>query len=106
MRASQDAIETVNIGEALVNQWGKVGIKINLRPTSSQTSTDQNNSGEWDMNVFRGGQAMALPFFYCSELAPLTKTAPNWHREGDKPRQLQPFEEELIKIVTQYCAEL
>ena len=37
LRASQDAIETVNIGEALVNQWGKVGIKINMRPTSSQT---------------------------------------------------------------------
>ena len=80
LRASQDAIETVNIGEALVNQWAKVGIKLNLRPTSSQTATDQNNAGEWDMSVFRGGQQYALPFFNCDQIAPLTKTAPNWHR--------------------------
>ena len=35
----------------------KSGIKINLRPTSSQTATDQDQSGEWDMYVYRGGQA-------------------------------------------------
>ena len=105
LRASQDAIETVNIGEALVNQWGKIGIKINLRPTSSQTATDQTNAGEWDMSVDRGGQAYALPFTLCDQIAPVTKGAPGWHREGDKPRQLQPFEQELVKIQQQYCAE-
>jgi peptide/nickel transport system substrate-binding protein len=106
LRASQDAVETVNIGEALVNQWGNVGIKINLRPTSSQTATDQNQAGEWDMSVDRGGQEFALPFTLCSQIAPVTKSAPNWHREGDQPRQLQPFEEELVKVNQQYCVEL
>ncbi len=59
---------------------------------------DQDNSGEWDMHVIRGGQEYALPFFNCTTIAPVTKNRPDWHREGDKPRQLQPFEEELVKI--------
>ena len=76
-----------------------------MRPTSSQTGSDQDNSGEWDMQVTRGGQEFALPFFNCTTIAPVTKSSPNWHREGDKPRQLQPFEDELIKVQKQYCVE-
>ncbi len=104
MTASQDAIETVNIAEALVNQLGAVGIKINMRPMTSDALTDQSQSGQWDMTVSRGGQAYALPHTRCTEIAPVVKNSPNWHREGDQPRQLQPFEEELVKIVNTYCA--
>ncbi len=68
--------------------------------TAPDSRRRSDNSGEWDMHVGRGGQEFALPFTQLhTDLAPLTKTAPNWHREGDKPRQLQPFEEELVKIV-------
>ena len=106
MNATQDQLESVTTAEALVNQLAKVGVKINFRPVTSQVLTDITQSGQWDMNVSRGGQEYALPFFNCTVIAPTTKNAPGWHREGDKPRQLQPFEEELNKVVAQYCAEL
>jgi peptide/nickel transport system substrate-binding protein len=57
------------------------------------------------MHIWRGGQEWALPFTRCSALAPITKTAPSWHREGETPRTLQPFEEELVKLVDAYCVE-
>lgn len=102
MSASQDAIETVNIAEALVIQFGQIGIKVNMRPKTSDALNEENVSGEWDMTVSRGGQNFALPHIAPETLAPLTKTAPPWHREGEKPRQLLPFEEELVKIIEKY----
>jgi peptide/nickel transport system substrate-binding protein len=100
--ASQDAIETVNIAEALVNQYAAVGIKINMRPLTSDAINDANQSGAWDMFIDRGGQSFALPHIAPTDLAPITKTAPGWHREGDQPRELLPFEEELVKIIEEY----
>ncbi len=62
LRASQDAKETQSVAEALVNQWGAVGIKINMKVTDSATFNELNQSGNWDMQAFRGGQPFALPF--------------------------------------------
>jgi peptide/nickel transport system substrate-binding protein len=53
------------------------------------------------MHVNREGQAYALPFTNPAALAPTTKTF-GLHREGDVPRVLQPFEQELIDIVLEY----
>lgn len=103
LNASEDAMETQSVAEALVNQWGAVGIKINYRILTSTASTETDQNGNWDMKVFRGGQAMALPFTQIAALAPISKEFTK-HREGDKPRQLQPFEEELVKIVNEYRA--
>jgi len=103
MNAGQDAQETVNTAEALVANYGAVGIKINLRPQTSQALNDLNVSGEWDLQVFRGGQEFALPFTRCSSLAPSTKSSPNWNREGETPRVLRDWEQELVDIVDQYC---
>jgi peptide/nickel transport system substrate-binding protein len=105
MLTNEDTLEGVNIGEALVNLWGQIGIKVNFRPVTSAAWGDLQQSGEWQMHVTRGGQAFALPFTRCNELAPISKVAPSWHREGEKPRQLQPFEEELNKLVQAYCPE-
>jgi len=105
MTAGQDAQETVNTAEALVANFGAVGIKVNLRPQTSQALTEQNESGEWEMNVFRGGQAYALPFTRCSELAPSTKQSPNWNREGETPRVLRDWEQQLVDIIDEYCVE-
>jgi peptide/nickel transport system substrate-binding protein len=105
LSANEDQQEGVNIGQALVNVWGEVGIKVNFRPVTSAARQDILASGEWEMHVDRPGQAFALPFTRCDELAPLTKVTPAWHREGDTPRQLQPFEEELIELVNAYCPE-
>lgn len=105
MSAGQDAQETVNTGEALVANFGAVGIQINLRPQTSQAINDANVSGEWDLQVFRGGQAFALPFTRCADLAPSTKATPNWNREGDTERVLRDWEQEMVDIVAQYCVE-
>jgi peptide/nickel transport system substrate-binding protein len=105
MNASQDAQETVNAGESLVAMFGQVGLKVNLRPMTSQANLELDTSGQWDMRVFRGGQDFALPFTRCANLAPLTKQTPNWNREGDEPRVLRDWEQELVDLVNQYCVE-
>jgi peptide/nickel transport system substrate-binding protein len=99
----QDAQESVNIAESLVSMFGAVGIKINTRPVTNQMGNELYVSGEWDMQVFRGGQEFALPFTRCTNLAPITKQAPNWNREGEEPRVLRDWEQELVDLVQEYC---
>jgi len=99
--ASQDAAETQSVAEALVNQWGAVGIQINMRIMDSATHTNVDNAGTWDMSVTRGGQEFALPFRNVTALAPITANFV-WHREGEEPRQLMDFEQQLVDIVNQY----
>jgi peptide/nickel transport system substrate-binding protein len=100
--ASQDAKETQSVAEALVNLWGAVGIKINMKIIDSATHNDVNNAGTWDMSADRGGQAFALPFVDVTALAPLTYNF-NWHRESPgKPRQMMDFEASLVNLVQKY----
>ena len=100
--ASQDAKETQSVAEALVNQWGAVGIQINMRIMDSATHTTVDQAGTWDMSADRGGQTFALPFRDIPGLAPLTSNF-NWHRESpDQPREIMDFEQELVDIVNQY----
>lgn len=100
--ASQDAAETQSVAEAAVNQWGTVGIQINMKIMDSATHTDVDEAGTWDMSVDRGGQEFALPFKNVTGLAPLTANF-NWHRvAAGEERQIMDFEQELVDIVTQY----
>ncbi|HEY9529501.1 MAG TPA: ABC transporter substrate-binding protein [Anaerolineales bacterium] len=100
--ASQDAKETQSVAEAVVNQWGAVGIKVNMKILDSQTHTDVDAAGTWDMSVTRGGQAFALPFVNVTALAPNTAKGLVWHIEGDQPRQMLDFEPKLVEIVNKY----
>jgi peptide/nickel transport system substrate-binding protein len=100
--ASQDAKETQSVAEALVNQWGAVGIKVNMKIIDSQTHTDVDAAGTWDMSVTRAGQVFALPFTNITALSPNTKKGLVWHIEGDQPRQMLDFEQSLVDIVTKY----
>jgi peptide/nickel transport system substrate-binding protein len=102
LTANEDQREAVNIAEALVNQWGAAGIKVNYRSVTSATRTTIEQQGNWDMHVWRMGQAFALPFTRVVELAPMTNTSPQWHRQGDVARKMMPFEEELVRIMTEY----
>jgi len=102
MLASQDAKETQSVAEALVNQWGEVGIQINMKIIDSQTNTDTRNAGTWDIAADRGGQPFALPFTNITALAPNTAKSFIWHLEGENPRQLMDFEQSLIDIVDEY----
>ena len=98
---SEDAAETQSIAEALVNQWGKIGIKINTRVTNSTTRTDINTTANWDLGVYRGGQAFGLPSANPADLAPITK-AFRIHREGDTPRKFMDFEQKLVDLITKF----
>ena len=100
--ASQDAKETQSVAEAVVNQWGAVGIKVNMKILDSQTHTDVDAAGTWDMSVTRGGQAFALPFVNVTALAPNTAKGLVWHLEGEQPRQMLDFEQKLVDIVNKY----
>ena len=95
-RANEDQAEANSTAEALVSMLGQVGVKLNFRPVTSAARRDIETSGEWDMHVSREGQVYALPFTRPEEMGPIAKTQPAWHREGDEPRELQPFEEELV----------
>ncbi len=99
--ASQDAAEGQSIAEALVNQWGAVGIQINMRVMDSATHTDVDNASTWDMSVTRGAQEFALPFRNVTALAPITANFV-WHREGEEPRVMMDFEQRLVDIVNEY----
>jgi peptide/nickel transport system substrate-binding protein len=99
--SSEDAQETQSVAEALVNQWGAVGIKINTRVANSTTLTEINNTGNWDIRVYRGGQAFGLPSVNPTNLAPITKNF-GIHREGDTPRALMDFEQTLIDDIEKY----
>jgi peptide/nickel transport system substrate-binding protein len=100
--ASQDAKETQSVAEALVNQWGTVGIKINMKIIDSQTHTDVDAAGTWDLSVTRGGQNYALPFVNVTAMAPNTKKGLVWHLEGDQPRQMLDFEQSLVDVIAKY----
>jgi len=101
--ASADQKETQSVAEAVVNQWGTIGIKVNMKVIDSQTEIDTRASATWDMLVDRNGQEFALPFTNPTGLAPITKNF-NWHREGEKPRQMLDFEKQLVDIVNKYRA--
>jgi len=98
---SQDAKETQSVAEAVVNQYGAVGIKINMKVTDSTTGDNARTNGTFDMYVDRVGQPYGLPFVDPTALAPLTKSF-TWHHEGDTPRQMMDFEKTLVDIVSKY----
>ncbi|MGB0385016.1 MAG: ABC transporter substrate-binding protein [Ardenticatenaceae bacterium] len=102
---AEDQAAAGQIAEALVALFGDVGIQLTHRPVKSTVRQDAVENGEWELMVNRSGQEFTVPFTRCDDLAPLTKETPAWHREGAEPRELQPFEEELIAIVTEFCAE-
>jgi len=105
LTATEDQAESVSVAEALVPLMADVGIQVNFRPVKATVRDDAIVSGEWEWNVDRGGQNYAVPFSYAASLAPITKESPAWHREGEQPRELQPFEEELVKIVNEFALE-
>ncbi|MDY0092711.1 MAG: ABC transporter substrate-binding protein [Candidatus Vecturithrix sp.] len=93
------------LAETLVNMFRTVGIQINYRPVTSAIGDVNMNSGNWEMRVFRIGQEFAVPFARWNQIAPIMSTYPLWHRAGAEPRELLPFEPELINIVTEFSQE-
>jgi peptide/nickel transport system substrate-binding protein len=102
MITSEDAQETQSVAEALITQWGAIGIKITQRVTNSTTGTEINDTAQWDLRIYRGGQNYALPFTDPTSLAAIDKKYGIHQQDGDKPRQLMDFEQSLIDIMKNY----
>ncbi|MGB5047990.1 MAG: ABC transporter substrate-binding protein, partial [Caldilineaceae bacterium] len=104
LSTSQDAAETVTIGDQLAAMFATVGIKVNARPMTSQTRTDVFSSGEWDMAMNRTSD-FDLPFKNCANLAPLTAQTPNWNRQAEGvERPLRDWEQDMVDTITTYCS--
>lgn len=96
---------TVEIGEAVVLLLQDAGIQVNMRTLQGPTLDDAVEAGEWEMVIDRVDQAFTTPFTRATELAPIGSLSPDWHREGSEPRELLPFEEELVRIVEEFRLE-
>jgi peptide/nickel transport system substrate-binding protein len=105
LTANEDQQAGVDVAQALVPLMGEIGIQLNFRPLKPTIAGDNTENGTWEWHVSRGGQAYAVPFTRARELAPITKESPSWHREGEEPRDLQPYEKELIDIVNEFSLE-
>ncbi len=105
LTVSEDNTAGPALGPALVLFLQNVGLKVNYRTLAGTTMTANNNTGTWDMQITRPGQAWAAPTVRCNQIAPTGKTVLNWHREGDKPEEYADFELRLIEISNQFCLE-
>ena len=104
---SGDAAEAeLAIAEALVALFAEIGIKVNFRTLKSPVMQDKIESGQWEMRVQRMGQEYAVPFTRSRDLGPIPRESPSWHREGSRPRVLQPFEAELVRIINAFSREV
>ena len=101
----QAAPATGQVADALVLLLQDVGIQLNHRVFDGATFSDITESGTWEMRIDRSGQEFTTPFTRCQELAPVTVQRPEWHREGEQPRELLDFEVELVAIVNAFCIE-
>ena len=102
LRTSREAAESVSIGEALVNQWGEIGIQINMRVTDGATMDDIRVAGTWDLYIKRNEQGFMLPFTNVTDLAPTTPQFETHRIPADEERQLMDFEQSLIDIMEEY----
>lgn len=102
LTANEDQAESRSIAEALVNQWGAVGIQINMRIVTSAARSEIEQAGTWDMHVWRGGQEFALPFRNVTAMAPITDNFNSHRVPSGTERMVMDFEQDLIDIITEY----
>ena len=103
--SSEHAPATGQVAEALVVLLADVGIKLNHRPLKLTTLEDLIETGEWEMRVERSSSEFAVPFTKATKIGPVTKQTPGWHREGAEPRELLPFEKDLVRIIEEFRQE-
>jgi len=105
LNANEDQQAAVEIGQALVPLLADVGIQANFRPLAYTVMNDKWESGEWEMHVYRADQEYAVPFTRAQDLAPVRDERPQWHRADAGQRELEPFEEDLVRIVNELAQE-
>jgi peptide/nickel transport system substrate-binding protein len=82
-----------------------VGIQLNYRPLNATALDEVTENGTFEWQVQRVGQEWAVPYTRADDLGPVRKERPAWHYEGDEPRNLQPFEQELVDIINEFVLE-
>ena len=105
LHSHEDQAAATKICEALVPMMAEVGIQLNYRPVKSTVGQERIESAEWEWRIERSQQNYAVPFARSQEIAPTSKERPYWHREGSDPRELLPFEEDLIRITNEFAME-
>jgi peptide/nickel transport system substrate-binding protein len=105
MMTAEDQAAAGMIAETLVSMLRNVGIQVNYRPATSAVRDANVNEGKWETQISRPAQEFATPFARWNQIAPVTNNNPSWHRAGAQPRELLPFENDLIKIATQFSEE-
>jgi peptide/nickel transport system substrate-binding protein len=104
LNSYEDQAEGKIVADQIVVMLNAVGIKINARPFNSQTMTDLNQSGEWDLRITRPDDYL-LPFTTCNNLGPITPQTPGWNRQGASERVLRDWEQQIADKAIAYCAE-
>lgn len=105
LTAHEDQAACAMIAETLLPMFREVGIQVNYRPVTSAIGDQNVNEGAWQMRVYRPGQEFAVPFARWNQIAPIMSMNPLWHRAGAQPRELLPFENDLIQLATQFSEE-
>jgi peptide/nickel transport system substrate-binding protein len=106
LTAIEDQDGAPTIAEALVSLFKQVGVQVNYRKIQSNVRAEAVPNGEWEMHVDRPGQAWAVPNVRAREIAPISVENPPWSRGASGVENpLQPFEEEMVKLVNVFARE-
>ncbi|HWQ14508.1 MAG TPA: ABC transporter substrate-binding protein, partial [Roseiflexaceae bacterium] len=105
--AVEDQEGSPTIAEALVTLFKDIGIQVNYRKIQATVWDQQSReTGQWELQVNRMGQEWGVPNVRYRDIAPVTLESPSWNRaSADVRRELQPFEEELVKLAQQMPQE-
>ncbi|MGQ9630022.1 MAG: ABC transporter substrate-binding protein [bacterium] len=95
----EDQTANVDMSEALVPLFEKVGIKFVPKIVKATVGAALDTAGEFDAGLYRG-DFMSAPYLVLAALGPITPATPNWHRAGpgDK-RDLLPFEVRIAELL-------
>jgi peptide/nickel transport system substrate-binding protein len=103
---NEDQTASVDMGEAMVPLFEKVGIKLVPKILKATVNTALQNAGEFDMVITRPAASRGAPFVFLTDLGAITPQSPNWHRAGpgDK-RDLLPFEARIAELLEKLKSE-
>jgi peptide/nickel transport system substrate-binding protein len=106
LTAVEDQEGAPTIAEALVTLFKQIGVQVNYRKIQSSVRAEQVPKGDWEMHVDRMGQAFGVPNVRSREIAPVSLENPSWSRGSEGVEHpLQPFEEEMVKLVNAFALE-
>jgi len=94
-----------SLADSMIAMLREVGIKAVPKPLTQGADVARQNC-EWDMMIERSDREFQVPAANLDFLAPLASNMPEWHQgTAEKPQELLPFEQEVVKIVRAIRAE-